>query len=420
METDIIIIGGGPAGYTAAAYAAKHGRKVVVMEDHEVGGTCLNRGCIPTKCLAHSADIIRLGGVVSFTDAINHEKEVVSELRQRVEQMLQQPGITLVNGKAHFVDDHTVAVGEGTYTAHNILIATGSKPKMPRIDGIDSPKVVSSTGLLELSELPEKLAIVGAGVIGMELASAFSVFGCKVHVYEFLKECLPAIDKDIAKRVRKQMEKQGITFNMKYSVSSIDELDGDKVLIATGRMPNIDGLGLENTHIKLTPKGIATDDNFQTNVEGVFAIGDVNGRIQLAHAAEAQARRAVNNIVGIEDHIRFDIMPSAVFTNPEAASVGLSEDACKEKGIDCKVKKALYRANGRALSMGETDGLLKLVASSADGRILGCDVCGPHAAEMVQEVAAVMNLDGTVETLADTIHIHPTLSEILHDAAMQF
>lgn len=419
MKTDIIIIGGGPAGYTAAGYAAKHGLSVVIIEELHAGGTCLNSGCIPTKCYAHHAELIRSGAPVDFTAIFNHKNEVVAQLRQGVETLLAQPGITFINGHAQFTDNHTVVVGDEAYNAPSILIATGSKPKMPPISGINSPRVLNSTTLLDLPYVPESLSIVGAGVIGMELASAFSQFGSHVHVYEFLKECLPTIDRDIAKRVRKSLEKRGVEFSMKYSVESIDQLDGDKVLVATGRMANIDGLNLENTSIKTSKKGIETDDNFQTSVQGVYAVGDVNGKVQLAHAAEAQARRAVNHILGISDNIDFNIMPSAVFTYPEAASVGLNDDECKAQGIECKTRKALYRANGRAVAMDETEGLLKLVAG-ADGRILGCHVYGADAAFIVQEVAALMQMKATVADLADTIHIHPTLSEVLHSAALEF
>lgn len=419
MKTDIIIIGGGPAGYTAAGYAAKHGLSVAIIEELHVGGTCLNCGCIPTKCYAHHAELIRAGAPVDFTAIFNHKNEVVAQLRQGIETLLAQPGITFVNGHARFADDHTVMVGDEAYTAKSILIATGSRPKMPPISGIDSPRVLNSTTLLDMPNVPESLSIVGAGVIGMELASAFNQFGSHVHVYEFLKECLPTIDRDIAKRVRKSLEKRGVEFSMKYSVESIDQLDGDKVLVATGRMANIDGLDLANTSIITTKKGIETDDNFQTNVQGVYAVGDVNGKMQLAHAAEAQGRRAVNHILGIADNIDFSIMPSAVFTYPEAASVGLTDDDCKAQGIECQTRKALYRANGRAVANDETEGLLKLVAR-ADGRILGCHAYGADAAFLVQEVAALMQMKATVADLADTIHIHPTLSEVLHSAALEF
>lgn len=419
MKTDIIIIGGGPAGYTAAGYAAKQGLSVAIIEELHVGGTCLNCGCIPTKCYAHHAELIRAGAPVDFTAIFNHKNEVVAQLRQGIETLLAQPGITFVNGHARFADDHTVMVGDEAYTAKSILIATGSRPKMPPISGIDSPRVLNSTTLLDMPNVPESLSIVGAGVIGMELASAFNQFGSHVHVYEFLKECLPTIDRDIAKRVRKSLEKRGVEFSMKYSVESIDQLDGDKVLVATGRMANIDGLDLANTSIITTKKGIETDDNFQTNVQGVYAVGDVNGKMQLAHAAEAQGRRAVNHILGIADNIDFSIMPSAVFTYPEAASVGLTDDDCKAQGIECQTRKALYRANGRAVANDETEGLLKLVAR-ADGRILGCHAYGADAAFLVQEVAALMQMKATVADLADTIHIHPTLSEVLHSAALEF
>lgn len=424
--TDLIIIGAGPGGYATAGYAARNGMSAVVIEKDEVGGTCLNRGCIPTKCLAHDADLLRNPLIqdhehqyVDFKRIQERKDTVVSQLRQGVETLLSQPGITLVRGEATFTDAHTIAVGTETYTAKNIIIATGSHAKLPpfAVEGMNSGtnKVVTSTELLEIDHVPERLAIVGAGVVGMEFASAFNTFGSHVEVYEFMKECLPMLDRDIAKRVRKTMEKRGITFHMKYSVQSVDELDADVVLVATGREANTDGLGLGTVGIAYNNKGITVDDNMQTNVEGVYAIGDVNGRTMLAHAAEWQGRRAVNHILHRNDNIRLDIMPSAIFTYPEAACVGPAEDALKEQGVEFKTHKGFYRANGKALAIGETEGLVK-VYSDSNGRIIGCHAYGAHAADIVQEVAALMNMNATTEQLADIIHIHPTLAEVLSSA----
>ena len=401
-NVDLIIIGAGPGGYRAAEYAAKQGLKVVIFEDSEVGGTCLNVGCIPTKTYVHSA---------TFKEARQRMSEVVPQLRQGVEGILSHPNITVVREKGVFVDAHTV----GDYTADNIIIATGSETKWLPIKGLDDPRVVDSTGLLQLDTLPKRLAIIGAGVIGMEFASVFHRFGSEVTVIEYLKECLPDLDSDIAKRLRKYLEKRGITFKMKTAVENITEIDADVILMATGRKPRVQK-DLANTGIDYDErKGIAVDENFETNVKGVYAIGDVNARQMLAHAAEMQAVRAVNHILGKTDGIRFDIMPAAIFTSPEAACVGPTEDQLKAAGSDYVCKKAFWRANGKALAMGKTEGMLKLIASP-EGTILGCHAYGAHAADIVQEVSVLMCKQTTLEELADMVHIHPTLSEILKNA----
>lgn len=408
MQTNLLIIGAGPGGYRAAEYAAHEGLQVVIVEQDEVGGTCLNRGCIPTKTYVHSA---------SFAEAVERQQQVVDQLRSGVEAILSQPNITLLRGHAEFVDANTVCVGEETIAAKNIIIATGSSAKMPPIDDINDPRVMTSTELLQLKEQPKRLCIIGAGVIGMEFASVFNRFGTEVTVIEFLKECLPMVDSDVAKRLRKLLEKRGITFKMKTAVQHMADLDADAILVATGRKANTEGLNLEAAGITLAPNGtIPVDDNYQVVNSKCYAIGDVNGRQMLAHAAEMQALRVINHIVGKKDGIRFDIMPAAIFTEPEAACVGLSEDLLKEQGIDYVCKKSFWRANGKALAMNETEGLLKLFAD-AEGRILGCHAFGAHAADIIQEVSVLMCRDTTLAQLRDMVHIHPTLSEVLKTAA---
>jgi dihydrolipoamide dehydrogenase len=276
--------------------------------------------------------------------------------------------------------------------------------------------------LLNLDTLPKRLAIIGAGVIGMEFASVFHRFGAEVTVIEYLKECLPALDSDIAKRLRKYLEKQGITFKMKTAVEDIATIDADVILMATGRKPRTEGLNLEALGITLTKQGaIEVNDNYQLSTINsqlchIYAIGDVNGKQMLAHAAEMQAVRAVNHILGKQDGICFDIMPAAIFTEPEAACVGPTEDQLKAQGINFTTKKSFWRANGKALAMNETEGLLKLFVGE-DGLILGCHAYGAHAADMVQEVSVLMCKHTTIHELADMVHIHPTLSEILKNAA---
>jgi dihydrolipoamide dehydrogenase len=416
----LLIIGAGPGGYRAAELAAHEGLQVTIVEEDEVGGTCLNRGCIPTKTYVHSR---------TFEEAYERQQTVVQQLRSGVEGILSHPNITLLRGHASFVSPNEVQVlplqgdSEGVrLAAKNIIIATGSKPKMPPLPDIDDPRVVNSTELLQLTTLPKKLCIIGAGVIGMEFASVFHRFGSEVTVIEFLKECLPMLDSDVAKRLRKTLEKRGITFRMKTAVQSLADIDADVILIATGRQPNTDGLNLEAAGITLDQRGnIPVNEDFccvgcDSVAANMYAIGDVNGRQMLAHAAEAQALHVINHIMGRTDDIRFDVMPAAIFTEPEAACVGLSEDQLKAQGIAYKVGKAFHRANGKALAMGETEGMVKLM-SDAEGTILGCHAFGAHSADLVQEVAALMCRDTTVEQLRDIVHIHPTLSELLLDAA---
>lgn len=400
--TDLIIIGAGPGGYRAAEYAAQQDLKVVIFEAAEVGGTCLNVGCIPTKTYVHSA---------SFAEARERMSQVVPQLRSGVEAILSHPNITLVREKGVFVDAHTV----GDYTAKHIIVATGSSAKQPPIADINDPRVVTSTELLQLQKLPKKLCIIGAGVIGMEFASIFQRFGSEVQVIEFLKECLPMLDSDIAKRLRKLLEKRGIQFKMKTAVQAVADIDADIILVATGRKPNTEGLNVAAAGITTAPNGsILIDDNYRCVGcdSDIYAIGDVNGRQLLAHAAEMQALRAVNHMTGKTDGIRFDIMPAAIFTDPEAACVGLSEDQLKEQGISYECKKSFWRANGKAMAMNETEGMLKLF-SDAEGRILGCHAFGAHAADIIQEVSVLMCRDTTISQLRDMVHIHPTLGEVL-------
>ena len=436
MKTDLLILGAGPGGYHTAAYAARHGLTVTIVEKADVGGTCLNQGCIPTKAFCHDAEAIeaarRVCGddvQVDFAKIYERKCAVVDKLREDVETLMSQPGITLVRGIGVFTGNKTVLVGGDEYTADNLIIATGSRPRALSVDGTELPGVLDSTGLLALDTLPGSLCIIGAGVIGLEFASVFRSFGCEVTVVEYMKECLPPYDSDISRRVRKAMEKRGVKFVMQAGVTGIVQAEGklqviyvckgkpgaaiaDKVLVATGREANISGIGLEAVGV-VTDKGrIAVDDNMQTNVGGIYAVGDVNGRCMLAHAAIMQGMRCVNHILGRADNIRLDLMPSAVFTNPEAASVGLTESQCKDAGMVYAVRKTPYRANGRAVADEADGGLLKLITGN-DGLIVGCHVCGSHAADIVQEVTALMSMGCTLDRLHDITHIHPTIAELL-------
>ena len=449
-KTDLLIIGSGPGGYRTASYAAKNGLHVTIIEKDQLGGTCLNAGCIPTKCLAHDAEV-RIAALSSFdtlpsldfVKVMERKNGVLSQLREGINTLLNQPNINLIKGEAHFVSDHIVEVGDRKIEAKNIIIATGSQAKLPpfinREDYLNSPtlkrSVVTSTELLSIDELPKRLVIIGAGVIGMEFASAFAAFGCQVVVVEYMKECLPMIDSDIAKRLRKMLEKRGVTFYMQSAIEKVIppteednvdtvvvfnkkdkeiKLEADLVLVATGRQPNVMDIGLDSTNIEYSLKGIPVDKNMETNINGVYAIGDVNARQMLAHAATFQGFRAVNHILSKQDNIRLEIMPSAIFTYPEAACVGKTEEQCKETGVKYTIRKGFYRSNGKALSMNETEGMIKILIGE-DGLILGGHAYGSHSADLIQELSALMNSDTTLDEICDIIHIHPTLSEILQD-----
>ena len=449
-KTDLLIIGSGPGGYRTASYAAKNGLHVTIIEKDQLGGTCLNAGCIPTKCLAHDAEV-RIAALSSFDNlpsldfvkVMERKNGELNQLREGINTLLSQPNINLIKGEAHFVSDHIVEVGDRKIEAKNIIIATGSQAKLPpfinRDDYLNSPtlkrSVVTSTELLSIEKLPERLIIIGAGVIGMEFASAFAAFGCQVVVVEYMKECLPMIDSDIAKRLRKMLEKRGVTFYMKSAVEKVIppteednvdtvvvfnkkdkeiKLEAELVLVATGRQPNVMDIGLDSTNIEYSLKGIPVDKNMETNIKGVYAIGDVNARQMLAHAATFQGFRAVNHILSKQDNICLEIMPSAIFTYPEAACVGKTEEQCKEAGIKYTIRKGFYRSNGKALSMNETEGMIKILIGE-DGLILGGHAYGSHSADLIQELSALMNRYTTLDEICDIIHIHPTLSEILQD-----
>ena len=440
MKSDIIIIGSGPGGYRTAAYAASKGKTVTIFEEGHLGGTCLNVGCIPTKTFARSAEAagemrnaaaLGLKAVepeFSLADIVARKDGIVEQLRQAIAAVLSAPGITFVNAKASFVDDHTVEAAGEQYTADTIIIATGSTHKSLRLEALDEDMLLTSDTLLSLTSFPRRLCIVGAGVIGMEFASIFRQLGAEVTVVEFLKECIPALDADIAKRLRKQLEKQGVEFYMQSAVKKIADgcvtferkgkeqsVEADKVLMAVGRRPVVEGYGLENTTIEYDARGIVVDDNMQTNVPGVYAIGDVNARMMLAHAATMQGLHVVNHILGIADNIRLDIMPAAIFTNPEAACVGKTEDQLKAEGVEKEVRKKMYRTNGRALAMNEAEGYIKLCVSATDGTILSCHAFGAHSADIVQEVSALMCKNTTLQELHEMVHIHPTLGEMLQE-----
>ncbi|MBR4978734.1 MAG: dihydrolipoyl dehydrogenase [Bacteroidales bacterium] len=468
----IIIIGAGPGGYETALLAANRGVEVTLIEAGPVGGTCLNEGCIPTKAFCKNAEVIDslkeaehfgvtdLSYGFDFKNVITRKNSVVEQLRAGVEGLLGHKLITLVHGKASFKDAHTVVVTPvmssevetSEYTADYIIIATGSVSASLPIPGADLPGILTSKEILDIEEVPQRLCVIGGGVIGLEFASIFRSFGSEVTVLEYCKDILPRFDTDLAKRLKQSLGKRGIDIQTQAQVTGIEETTvmsseaetsayrisftrkgkeesvvADKVLMAVGRRANLDSMNYADIGLECTRRGISVNEYMQTNLPHVYAIGDINGLMMLAHAATFQGIVALDHIMGLHNEIDLSVMPAAVFTSPEAASVGLTEDECKEKGIPVKCLKSFFRANGKAVTMGETDGFCKVVVAAEPkegcepspyepGRILGCHLYGPHASDIVQETCALITRKATIEEFKNIIHTHPTLTEVLQSA----
>lgn len=427
----LIVIGAGPGGYELAAGAASRGDDVTLIERGLLGGTCLNRGCIPTKALLASAGVVRTANQASafgieipevkryYSRAVARKDAIVEELREGVSLTLA--GVKVVKGEARIVSPGTVEVDGDVYSADRIVIATGSEPARLAVPG--SELAVTSDELLSMTSLPESVVIVGGGVIGVEFATILHEFGVKVTLLEYCKEILPPFDRDIAKRLRTILSRRGVNIIVGGGLVSIEpgrvnyeqrgkllSIETGMVLMAVGRKPVIPA-GLREIGVEIGQRGIVVDGQMKTTVEGVYAIGDVNGRCMLAHAASAQGR------VFLGEEVNLDVIPSVVFTYPECAMAGLTEEQAVEQGYNVKTGKAMFRSNGKAVAMGETDGLVKLVVDAGSRLILGCHVVGPHAGDLVQAVACLMVAGQTVDVLERTVHAHPTLSEVMQAAA---
>ena len=464
----IIIIGAGPGGYETALLAAKRGVEVVLIESSHVGGTCLNEGCIPTKSFCKNAEVLdglREAGAFGVTglsygfdfSAVTARKNaVVEQLRDGVEGLLSHKNITLVRGKAAFKDDHTVLADGQEYTADYIIIATGSVSASLPIPGADLPGILTSREVLDLQEVPKRLCVIGGGVIGLEFASVFRSFGSEVTVLEYFKDILPRFDSDLSKRLKQSLGKRGIEICTQAQVTGIEHMydtslrdssepcqslyrvtytrkgkeeavEADKVLMAVGRKANVGSLNLADIGLEFTSRGITVDDRtMQTNIPHIYAVGDINGKMMLAHAATFQGIVALDHIMGVGNSIDLSVMPAAVFTSPEAASVGMTEEDCQAADVPVKCLKSFFRANGKAVTMAETDGFCKVIVAdepkegftspSEPGRILGCHLYGPHASDIVQEACALISRKATLEEFQSVIHTHPTLTEILQSA----
>ncbi len=451
---DLIVIGAGPGGYVAAIRAAQLGMKTMVVEKDTVGGTCLNVGCIPTKTLYKDAQVI---GYFQHAEAYglhtsgyeldmplvqSRKQQVVDTLVSGVTHLFQANGIACAKGAARLAGrtpgGHKVAVKatDGkteTYEAKRVLIATGSANAAPPVPGIDLPGVITSTEALALAEVPKHMLVIGGGVIGIEFAGIYRAFGAEVTVVEFLPSILPAMDAELGRRLKLSLTKRGIRILESAKVEKIERANGglaatvaaktgaetiacDCVLVATGRAPLTPGLGLEEAGVRAGRGGIAVDENYETNVKGIFAVGDVTGRVMLAHVASAEGVACVERMNGQKTAVDYGQIPSAVFTFPEVASIGLSEEQLKEQGIAYRAGKSNFAGNGKAMTMNDTDGMVKVLASEDLQTVYGVHIIGPNASDLLTEAAAAMHAMMTVEEIGQVMHGHPTLSEVFAEA----
>ncbi len=445
---DVVIIGGGPGGYVCAIRAAQNGLSVALVEKDKLGGTCLNRGCIPTKALAHTAEVMdsaqrasELGLVipevgVDFPRVMAKKEKVVAKLRGGVNLLIKRRKVDFVSGVGTLAGTRAVEVAapDGSVSrleARNIVIATGSEPITPRIFGYDGVNVLTSEDVLKLSALPKSLLIIGAGVIGCEFASIFRTFGCDVTLVDIMPNILPMVDDDVADVVRKSFKKRGIDIHTGTKIASVNIVNGqveattddgsvfraEKAILSIGRRPSTGGVGAPDVGIDVGPAGeIIVDSKMRTNVPGVWAIGDVSNKAQLAHVASAQGLVVAANIAGEKCNMEYFAVPNCIFTSPEVAAVGVSERGAQEACIDYKVGKFPFVASGKAMAMGETDGFVKVI-SDGSGRVIGGQIVGPHASDLIAELALAVSRQLTLEDIASTIHAHPTLAEAVCEAA---
>ena len=456
-DTSVIVIGGGPGGYVAAIRAAQLGAKVTLIEKQYLGGTCLNVGCIPTKCLLHSAELVEdiknqgkdigveVDGVkVNFQQVIAHKNDISKKLTGGVAGLLKMNKVKKIDGEATFVGEKKLSVkkADGTteeMTADAIIVATGSINSQPPIPGLkENPNCIDSTGALSLEKLPKTMVVIGGGVIGLELACAYAGFGTKITVVEAMDHMLPMLDGDLTKIGVAQMKKMGMEFNLECPVQSVEEspvgakvvcknkagetvsFEAEKVLVAIGRKANTASLNLEAGKIDNDRGRIIVNDKMETNVPGVYAIGDcVLGHAQLAHTASAMGEVAAENIMGQEAHYDEKTNPTCVYIEPEAASVGLTEEQCKAQGLEYKVGKFPMSANGKALILNGGEGIVKIIAGKEFGEILGMHIIGPRATDLICEGALAIEGEMTLDEIIATIHSHPTVTETMREAALQ-
>ncbi|MBU4386621.1 MAG: dihydrolipoyl dehydrogenase [Actinobacteria bacterium] len=446
---DVVIIGAGPGGYPAAIRAAQLGAKVAVVEKEKVGGTCLNQGCIPTKSLLASTEIVTLareadefgvkveGVEPDWTAIMERKRKITDTLVKGGTQLLKANGVDLISGTGRVTPEKDVSVktadGERVLVADKIIIATGSDPaELPTFD-FSQPTVMTSTDALALDHVPKSLIIVGSGVIGSEFAGIFEPLGTEIVMLELMNRMLPTEDSRVARQMRSIFRKEGIDIRLETTVSEVleygddrikvelssgDTLEAEKLLVSIGRRLNSSGLGLEELGVELDKRGtIIVNDRMETNVDGVYAIGDVVGGMLLAHTATAEGLVAAENATGGSATIDYKVVPACIFTSPEVGSVGLNTDKAAEQGIEVNVSRFSFGALGKAMAMGEERGFVQLVIDAGNDKLLGAQIMGPHASDLIHEVAVAIKLGATAEDIATTIHAHPSLPEAIMEAA---
>lgn len=443
---DVGIIGGGPGGYVAAIKAAQLGGSVCLIEKSEWGGTCLNRGCIPTKTLysvahlaeqVHNTQILNIQNAsVDYSKTIEHKTQVIDKLKGGIAQLLKANKIQTFKGTATLADKNTIAIEESDGTseqisAKNVIIATGSEPAdLPTFE-IDEIDVLTTTGILNLTEIPESLLIVGGGVSGCEFASIFTALGCDVTVVELLPTILATEDVQVIRHIQLFMKRKGIKFHTEANITHIsksesgviatlesgEELTPQKLLVSIGRRFNSDGLGLENVGVRTENGKILVNEKMETNVPGIYAVGDVASRYLLAHVASAEGKVAAENCMGRTTEMDYQVIPWCVFTLPEIGHVGMTEKEATDEGYEVKVGRFPYGASGMALGMSESDGFVKTVADADSGDILGAHIVGAHASTLIHEAAVAVRVGASAKDIAHTVHAHPTLSEMVMESA---
>ncbi len=445
MDYNIIIVGGGPGGYVAAIRGAQMGAKVALVEEKALGGVCLNCGCIPTKALLKSAMVlqeikdaarfgINIGSVsVDFNRIMKRKNEVVSTLSSGIKGLMSANGIDVIKGRAELEAYDTVNIQGKRLKGSSIIIATGSVPFKPPIPGIDRSCVITSDEALELTKLPKSMVVIGGGVIGVEMATLFGLLGCEVTIIEMMDRIVPMMESEISEELCSILKKSSISVITSARVKEIHDgsvtyskgnatqnVKAEKVLLASGRLSSGEKLSLDKLGIRHKKGVIETDEKMRTNIENIYAIGDVNGKYMLAHTASEEGIVAVENIMGLTKTMDYNSIPQCIYTSPEIASVGITEEQARSKGYKVRVSKFPLMANGKALTEGYTDGFIKMIADEAYGQILGVHIMASHATEIISQCAIAMHNELTVYELANTIFPHPTQSEIIPEASRGF
>ncbi len=450
FDYDVVVIGAGPGGYVAAIRAAQLGARTAIVEKNELGGTCLNVGCIPTKAVISSVALLRqMQNASAFglkAEKVGYDlegivggaKSVVRQLVGGIGVLLKKNGVTHLKGAGSLEDPHTVVVSGDTrkkVTARSVIIATGSQAARPPIEGLESfPRVWTSDDAVFADRVPEKMVVIGGGAVGLEFAYIFNGLGSKVTLVEMMPQVLPACDAEASAELARHLKKQGIDIRTDSTVVKVqksgdggkvtirsagkdEKLEADVILLAVGRVPVTDGLGLEALGVRMNRRAIAVNEYYETSVPGVYAIGDAIGEPLLAHAASAEGEAAAANALGHREKVDYRAMPAAVYTHPELASVGMTEQQAREKYGDVAVGRFPFSINGRALGEREAEGFVKIIISQKHGEILGAFIVGPHASDLIAELSTAIASQLTIDELIASVHAHPTLSEVVFEAA---